>query len=74
MTEDLPVRAAYSIAELTRATRIERRRLLRVLEEAGVTFLWSGSRRLVPLSEIERKVPPLWEGMQAACALGGREP
>ena len=71
MIEDLPLRAAYTVAELARATRIERRRLQRVFEEAGVRFVPCGRARLVPLSEIERKVPLLWEGIQAAYAVGG---
>jgi hypothetical protein len=68
---DLPLRAAYSIGELAGAARIERRRLARILEQAGVTFLMSGRVRLVSLSELERKVPPLWEGIKAAYTLAG---
>ncbi len=71
MIEDLPLRAACTVTELARATRIERRRLQRVLEEAGVRFVPCGRARLVSLSEIERKVPLLWEGIQAAYAIGG---
>ena len=66
---DLQVRAAYSIAELSRVSCIERRRLLRVLQEAGVTFLPCGRTRLVSLFEVERKLPLLWEGIKAAYAL-----
>ena len=77
MTHDgvdgLPLRAAYSIGELARAARVDRRRLARVLEEAEVTFLMSGRVRLVSLSELERKVPTLWEGIKAAYAIGGAE-
>jgi len=68
---DLPLRAAYSITELSRASRIHPRRLRRALEQAGVTFLPAGRVKLVSLSELERKVPSLWEGIKAACALGG---
>jgi hypothetical protein len=69
----LPVRAVYSIGELARAANVERRRLVRILEQADVCFVTTGRVRLVPLSEIERKVPPLWEGIKAAYALGGEE-
>ncbi len=68
---DLPLRAAYSMAELARVSGIERRRLQQLLEEAGVTLLPCGRARLVSLSEIERKVPLLWEGIKAAYAIGG---
>ncbi|MGO8998002.1 MAG: hypothetical protein ACLQVI_32170 [Polyangiaceae bacterium] len=71
---DLPLRAAYTVTELARATGIERRRLQRALEDAGVRFLQAGRVRLVSLSEIERKVPLLWEGIKAAYAIGGENP
>ena len=71
---DLPLRAAYTIGELSRASSIERRRLLRILEQAGVSFLFVGKVRLVSLSELERKVQPLWEGIKATYAIGGQEP
>lgn len=70
---DLPLRAAYTVAELARASRIERRRLRRALDDAGVIFLRSGRVNLVSLSELERKVPTLWEGIKAAYAIGGEE-
>jgi hypothetical protein len=70
---DLPLRAAYTLGELARASCIERRRLARILERAGVSFLMSGRVRLVSLSELERKVPPLWEGIKAAYALEGED-
>jgi len=71
--DGLPLRAAYSIGELARAARVDRRRLARVLEQADVTFLMSGRVRLVSLSELEGKVPTLWEGIKAAYAIGGAE-
>ncbi len=74
MITDLPLRAAYDVTELARATGIERRRLRRVLEDAGVRFLQCGRVRLVSLSEIERKVPLLWEGIKSAYAVGGEGP
>jgi len=69
--EDLPLRAAYTVAELARASGIDRRRIQRILEQAEVSFLMSGSVRLVSLSEIELKVPSLWEGIKAAHTLSG---
>ncbi len=69
----LPLRAAYTVAELARASGIERRRLRRILDDAGVTLVRSGRVCLVSLSELERKVPQLWEGIQVAYALGGGE-
>jgi hypothetical protein len=68
---DLPLRAAYTVAELARVSFIERRRLRRILEEAGVTFLRSGRVHLVSISELEGKVPALWDGIKATYALSG---
>jgi hypothetical protein len=68
---DLPLRALYTVGDLARAAGVQPRRMGRILEQAGVSFVWSGRARLVSLSELERKVPPLWEGIKAAYALGG---
>ncbi len=68
---DLPLSALYTVAALARASGVERRRLLRVLEAAGVKFLRCGRYSLVALSELERKVPVLWDSIKAVYALGG---
>jgi hypothetical protein len=67
----LPIKAIYTIGELSRASSIERRRLRRILEREGVELLVSGRISYVSLSELEVKVRPLWEGIKAAHALRG---
>jgi hypothetical protein len=67
----LPIKALYTIGELARASSLERRKLKRVLERRGVEFVVSGRVSYVALSELEVKVRPLWEGVQAAHALRG---
>jgi hypothetical protein len=67
----LPIKALYTMGELARASSIERRRLRRLLEREGVELLVSGRISYVPLSELEVKVRPLWEGIKAAHALRG---
>jgi hypothetical protein len=67
----LPIKAIYTIGELSRASSIERRRLRRILDREGVELLVSGRISYVPLSELEVKVRPLWEGIKAAHALRG---
>ncbi len=54
-----------------RASGVERRRLRRSLAEAEVEFLRSGRVRLVSLSQPERKVPALREGIKTAFAFAG---
>ncbi len=71
MASGLPIKAAYSITELSRASGIERRTLKRVLLRAGVEFVGSGQVLYVSLSELELKVRPLWEGIKAAHSFGG---
>jgi len=67
----LPIQAVYTIGELARASSIERRKLRRILDREGVELLVSGRISYVPLSELEVKVRPLWEGIKAAHALRG---
>lgn len=43
-----------------------RRTLKGVLDRAGVRFFGTQKSLWVPLSELELKVPPLWESIRAA--------
>ena len=65
----IPLRPLYSIAELARATRVDRKRLRRMLDERGVELFFVGGRPCVPLSEIVAKLKPLWDSAQAIEAL-----
>jgi hypothetical protein len=65
----IPLRPLYSIAELARATRIERGRLHRMLDERGIELFFVSGRPCVPLSEIVTKLKPLWDSVQAFEAL-----
>ncbi|MGH7293719.1 MAG: hypothetical protein ACRELB_02245 [Polyangiaceae bacterium] len=62
----LPLRALYTIAELTRATGVSRRYLRRALEERGVELFFIAGRPWVPLSEIVAKLKPLWDSAKAS--------
>jgi hypothetical protein len=65
-TSALEVRVFYSVAELARAGNVPAYRLLRLLRRNGVTFLSAGRALYVTLTEIRRKIPPLWESLCAA--------
>jgi hypothetical protein len=65
----LPLKAMYTVGQLARAASIDRRALKHILEENEVRFVRSGRWWLVSLSELERKVPPLWEGIKAVAEL-----
>jgi hypothetical protein len=65
-TEGLPVRGFYKIAELARALGTTRWRIGQMLAQAGVELYVPGKVALVPLSELEAKAKPLWEGIKAA--------
>jgi hypothetical protein len=43
--------------------------LRRLLDRHGVAFVWSGRARLVALSEIRARIPPLWESLVALVEL-----
>lgn len=68
-SDALPIQALYSINQLARAAGVPHRRLQRLLRVEGVRVLGVGRFLLVPLTELEEKVPELWESMKAAEAL-----
>jgi hypothetical protein len=70
--ESLEVQALYSIAALARIANVSTDLLRRVLRTNGVTFVHGGRALLVPLSELERKIPPLWESLRSASKLRRR--
>jgi hypothetical protein len=59
----LEVRAFYSVGELARAANVPAYRLLRILRRNGVAFLRVGRLYYVTLTEVRRKIPPLWESL-----------
>ncbi len=61
-----PVKALYTIPELAALAHCTRFRMARLLETHGVQLLRSGRAVLVPLSELEYKVQPLLEAIEAA--------
>jgi hypothetical protein len=62
----MQVQAVYSVAELAKGAGVPWRRLKRVLDAYGVTFLRAGKSWYVPLSELQSKVHPLWAGIVEA--------
>ncbi len=60
----LELRALYSLPELARFANVSADRMRRLLRATGVEMVRSGRNLLVPLSEIERKIPPLWESIK----------
>ena len=63
----LGLQALYGITALAQVARVTRQMLLRLLRKNEVELVRSGRAVFVPLSEIERKIPPLW---QSLCLLG----
>ncbi len=68
----LEVQALYSIAALARAVNVSTFTLRRLLRSNGVELVRGGRALFVPLSEIRRKIPPLWESLRAAEELRGK--
>ena len=62
----LPLHAVYKLALLAKATSLDARTLKTILERAGVQFVRAERGVWVPLSELELKVPALWESVKAA--------
>jgi hypothetical protein len=67
--EALPIQALYSVSQLARAMGVTHRRLQKLLKIEEVQVFRVGRFLLVPLTELEEKVPPLWESVKAAESL-----
>ena len=60
------VKALYKISELCRFAGLSRYRLRRLLEQRGVKCITAGEAPYVPLSEIQEKIPELWQSLCSA--------
>jgi hypothetical protein len=67
--KQLPLRAMYTVGELARAASMDPRAMATLLRDSEVRIFRTGRWYLVSLSELEVKVRPLWDGIQAAEAL-----
>jgi hypothetical protein len=67
----LPIQALYSVRQLALAAGVTHRRLQRLLKVQEVQVFRVGRFLLVPLTEIEDKLPTLWDSMKVAEALRG---
>jgi excisionase family DNA binding protein len=65
----IPIRAAYDVRELADAAGLTQQTFRRMLHNNGVEFMKSGRSRYVPLVEIEKKLPALWESIKTAVFL-----
>ena len=65
-TGPLEVQSLYSIGALARAANVSPYLLRRLLRAKGVELLRAGRAQLVPLVELETKIPLLWQSIQAA--------
>jgi hypothetical protein len=59
----LDPRAFYSVALLARVANVNVYLMRRLLRANGIAFVRSGRACLVPLVEIQRRIPPLWESL-----------
>jgi hypothetical protein len=62
----LRLHALYRVSELAKAVGVSHRRFQRLLRVQGVQLLRCGRFMYVPLSELEDKIPPLWDSIKAA--------
>ena len=65
----LPIKPMYSLAELASMCGVTRRLLRKLFLREGIVIFGGGKLLHVSLSEIERKLPALFEGIRAAHAL-----
>jgi len=62
----LEIQALYPLNALARFANVDIDMLRRVLRSNRVTFVRQGRAMYVPLSEIWRKIPALWQSLCAA--------
>jgi hypothetical protein len=65
----LPIKPIYSLDELARGCNVPRRLLRKLLIVEGVEILGRHKLAFVSLSEIERKLPSLFDGIRVAHSL-----
>jgi hypothetical protein len=65
----LPLQAFYRVGDLARASGVPHRQFQRLLKSEDVRVYRVGRLLLVPLTELEDKVPLLWESVKAAESL-----
>ena len=61
--ERFGLRALYSIAALAEFAEVSRFMLRRALQKGNVQFVRAGRAVLVPLSEVKKKIPNLFESI-----------
>jgi hypothetical protein len=66
---ELPIKPVYSLTELARICCVERRVLRKLFARQGIEVIGGGKLSFVSLSEIEQKLPSLFEGMRVAHSL-----
>ena len=59
----LSLRALYSISELASVAGVHRHVMRRLVLGSGVRFVSTGRKLLVPLSEIQDRLPDLWQSL-----------
>ena len=62
----LKLQALYSVPMLARAAGVTQQMLKRLLRANGVVMLCTGRSLFVPLTEIQRHIPPLWHSIVSA--------
>lgn len=60
------LKALYTVPELAELFGVSRWQLAGMLKSAGVQFVHSGNRRLVPIAEIEERLPSVYRSAMLA--------
>jgi hypothetical protein len=59
----LPIQAIYTVADLANAANLSTPRMRRLLRGCNVEMFLAGRQWMVPLDEIQKKVPALWRNL-----------
>jgi hypothetical protein len=58
-----PMHPAYTLTEMSRLTSMSPRRVRRMLDHAGIKYRRSGGQYLVFVSQIQARLPDLWDSV-----------
>lgn len=73
LRQDTGLKAVYTVGELATMAGLERRRMGRLLDKAGVSYITVGRVRMVAISELQKKCGSLWESSKLVGYLAGIE-
>jgi excisionase family DNA binding protein len=55
----------YTSSQLAQVMGVSRRQVIRMVENAGMSWQWSGRKRFIYLSQLKEALPLIWDSLIA---------